>query len=110
MTDDWRPTGRNDGAGHDGESAHRRDRIAALVDELAIDEKLRLLRGAPDPEGMATGYVSGIERLGIPPLRLVGPARRPTGGRVGDRLSGLDFARGVVEPVARRRGRCGDRS
>ena len=71
MTDDWRPTGRNDDAGHDGESAHRRDRIAALVDELAIDEKLRLLRGAPDPEGMATGYVSGIERLGIPPLRLV---------------------------------------
>ncbi|WP_436908864.1 beta-glucosidase family protein [Halosimplex marinum] len=46
-------------------------RIDALLSDLTLDEKLRLVRGRPDPEGRATGYVPGVERLDIPPLRLV---------------------------------------
>ncbi|QLH81423.1 beta-glucosidase family protein [Halosimplex pelagicum] len=46
-------------------------RIDALLSELTLDEKLRLVRGRADPEGRATGYLPGIERLDIPPLRLV---------------------------------------
>lgn len=46
-------------------------RVESLIDELTLDEKLELLHGAPDPEGVATGYIPPIERLDIPPLRLV---------------------------------------
>lgn len=45
--------------------------IDALVDELTLEEKIRLVHGESDPDGTATGYVPGIERLAIPPLRLV---------------------------------------
>ncbi|MDS0282838.1 beta-glucosidase [Haloarcula onubensis] len=45
--------------------------IDALVDELTRAEKLSLVRGAPDPESRATGYLPGVPRLDIPPLRLV---------------------------------------
>ncbi|GAA0531597.1 glycoside hydrolase family 3 C-terminal domain-containing protein [Halorubrum ejinorense] len=44
---------------------------ADLVAELTLTEKVRLVHGAVDPAGRATGYVSGVERLGIPPLGLV---------------------------------------
>ena len=47
------------------------DTIDRLVDSLTRGEKLALVRGAADPTGTATGYVPGVERLGIPPLRLV---------------------------------------
>lgn len=47
------------------------DRIDRLVEELTIEEKLRLVRGAEDPDGTATGYVPGVERLDVPPFRLV---------------------------------------
>lgn len=43
----------------------------ALPDELPIEEQLRLVRGRADPTGGATGYLPGIDRLDIPPLRLV---------------------------------------
>ncbi|QPV64285.1 glycoside hydrolase family 3 C-terminal domain-containing protein [Halosimplex litoreum] len=49
----------------------RDGRIDALLAELTRDEKLRLVRGRPDPEGRATGYLPGVERLDIPPLGLV---------------------------------------
>lgn len=47
------------------------DRVDRLVDELALEEKLRLVHGAEDPDGTATGYVPGVERLDVPPFRLV---------------------------------------
>ncbi|MGW7267955.1 beta-glucosidase [Streptomyces sp. NPDC054842] len=51
-------------------------RVESLVARLTLDEKISLLHGAtdPDPLGQA-GYVPGVPRLGIPPLRLAdGPA------------------------------------
>jgi beta-glucosidase len=45
--------------------------IDALLAELTRAEKLSLLRGTTDPEGTATGYLPGVPRLDIPPLRLV---------------------------------------
>jgi beta-glucosidase len=45
--------------------------IDALVSELTRDEKRSLVRGATDPDGTATGYLSGVPRLDIPPFRLV---------------------------------------
>ncbi|WP_135303228.1 beta-glucosidase [Haloarcula amylovorans] len=45
--------------------------VDALVSELTRAEKLSLVRGTRDPEGTATGYLAGVERLGIPPFRLV---------------------------------------
>jgi beta-glucosidase len=55
--------------------------IDALLDAMKLDEKLTLLHGAEDPTGKAgAGYVPGVERLGIPPLRLAdGPAGIRTG-------------------------------
>lgn len=46
-------------------------RIRAVVDDLSLAEKLRLVHGAADPDEKATGYIPGIERAGVPPLRLV---------------------------------------
>jgi beta-glucosidase len=57
------------------------ERVESLLSELRTEEKLRLLRGAPDPEGVATGYVPPVDRLGIPALRLVDG---PLGVRPGD--------------------------
>jgi len=45
--------------------------IDALVAELTRAEKLSLVRGTNDPAGTATGYLPGIPRLDVPPLRLV---------------------------------------
>ncbi|MFD6918082.1 beta-glucosidase [Streptomyces virginiae] len=51
-------------------------RIDALLERLTLDEKTALLHGAPDPTFLGqAGYVPGVPRLGIPPLRLTdGPA------------------------------------
>lgn len=50
--------------------------VAALVAAMTLEEKLALLRGAADPEALGNaGYIAGVPRLGIPPLRSVdGPA------------------------------------
>ncbi|MEV0173796.1 glycoside hydrolase family 3 C-terminal domain-containing protein [Streptomyces sp. NPDC050803] len=51
-------------------------RVEGLLAKLTLDEKISLLHGAtdPDPLGQA-GYIPGVKRLGIPPLRLAdGPA------------------------------------
>ena len=45
--------------------------IDALVSELTREEKLSLVHGTVDPEGTATGYLPGVDRLDIPPFRLV---------------------------------------
>jgi len=47
------------------------DYIEALLARLSRAQKLALVRGATDPEGTATGYLSGVDEAGIPPFRLV---------------------------------------
>ncbi|GAA0718217.1 hypothetical protein GCM10009060_07800 [Halorubrum trapanicum] len=47
-----------------------RDDVAAVVAELTLAEKVGLVHGTVDAEGTATGFVSGVERVGIPPIRL----------------------------------------
>ncbi len=55
--------------------------VESLLDDLTREEKLTLVRGAPDPEGTSTGYLPGVPRLDIPPLRLVdGPMGIRAGG------------------------------
>ncbi|MCX4910604.1 beta-glucosidase [Streptomyces sp. NBC_00878] len=51
-------------------------RVEGLLTRLTLDEKLSLLHGATDPKHLGqAGYVPGVERLGIPSLRLAdGPA------------------------------------
>ncbi|MFJ6675019.1 glycoside hydrolase family 3 C-terminal domain-containing protein [Actinosynnema sp. NPDC091369] len=51
-------------------------RVTILLSQLTLDEQARLLRGITTPAGEhAVGYVAGVPRLGIPPLRLTdGPA------------------------------------
>lgn len=39
--------------------------------KLPLEEKLRLVRGRADPTGRATGYLPGIDRLDVPPVRFV---------------------------------------
>ncbi|WP_330329279.1 glycoside hydrolase family 3 C-terminal domain-containing protein [Streptomyces sp. NBC_00536] len=56
-------------------------RVDALLERLTLDEKTALLHGAVDPAPLGqAGYVPGVPRLGIPPLRL---ADGPAGVRVG---------------------------
>ncbi|MFC6825047.1 beta-glucosidase [Halopelagius fulvigenes] len=45
--------------------------IDDIVDELTLREKVSLVHGTVDPEARATGYVGGVERLDVPPFRLV---------------------------------------
>ncbi|MFC6729424.1 glycosyl hydrolase, partial [Natronoarchaeum mannanilyticum] len=68
------------------------DAVAGLVESLTRAEKLDLVRGAVDPEGTATGYVPGVERLGIPELRLVD-------GPLGVRIPG-ESATAFPAPIA----------
>ncbi|MFJ9041675.1 beta-glucosidase [Streptomyces sp. NPDC102406] len=51
-------------------------RVESLLRRLTLDEKLTFLHGATDPRDLGqAGYVPGVPRLGIPPLRLAdGPA------------------------------------
>ena len=79
------------------------ERVASLLDELTIEEKLRLIRGGPDPEGVATGYVSPIERLEIPALRLVdGPLGvRPEDGSATGFPASISLAASWNPPLAR---------
>lgn len=50
--------------------------VEALLGAMTLDEKLSFLYGASDPENRGqAGYIPGVPRLGIPPLRLTdGPA------------------------------------
>ncbi|MFJ8948515.1 beta-glucosidase [Streptomyces sp. NPDC102381] len=51
-------------------------RVEALLGRLTLDEKLTFLHGADDPQDLGqAGYIPGVPRLAIPPLRLAdGPA------------------------------------
>ncbi|MEU0881861.1 glycoside hydrolase family 3 C-terminal domain-containing protein [Lentzea sp. NPDC005914] len=51
-------------------------RVNALLEQLTVDEEATLLHGILEPPGeRVVGYVAGIPRLDIPPLRLTdGPA------------------------------------
>lgn len=50
--------------------------IDALLGAMTVEEKVSFLYGATDPESLGqAGYMPGVPRLGIPPLRLTdGPA------------------------------------
>ncbi|MGA5502850.1 beta-glucosidase family protein [Streptomyces umbrinus] len=62
-------------------------RVEGLLTKLTLDEKLALLHGATDPKALGqAGYVPGVERLGIPPLRL---ADGPAGVRVKQHATAL---------------------
>ncbi|MBD0742465.1 beta-glucosidase [Streptomyces sp. CBMA152] len=62
-------------------------RVAALLSRLTLDEKLTLLHGADDPHSLGqAGYLPGVPRLGIPPLRL---ADGPAGVRVARHATAL---------------------
>jgi beta-glucosidase len=52
-----------------------------LVSQMTLDEKIAMLHGDRDPENLGqAGYLPGVPRLGIPPLRLSdGPAGVRTG-------------------------------
>ncbi|MEV7288454.1 glycoside hydrolase family 3 C-terminal domain-containing protein [Streptomyces sp. NPDC093252] len=62
-------------------------RAGALLEQLTLDEKISLLHGATDPAPLGqAGYVPGVKRLGIPPLRL---ADGPAGVRVARHATAL---------------------
>ncbi|MFK4070635.1 beta-glucosidase [Streptomyces sp. NPDC029674] len=87
--------------------AHAAARVESLVGRLTLDEKISLLHGAKDPEGLGqAGYVPGVPRLGIPPLRL---ADGPAGVRVAARATALPapvlLASAFDPALARRYGR-----
>jgi beta-glucosidase len=52
-----------------------------LLSQMTLDEKIAMLHGDRDPENLGqAGYLPGVPRLGIPPLRLSdGPAGVRTG-------------------------------
>lgn len=82
-------------------------RVESLIGRLTLDEKISLLHGADDPEGLGqAGYVPGVPRLGIPPLRL---ADGPAGVRVAARATALPapvlLASAFDPELARRYGR-----
>ncbi|MEE1755475.1 beta-glucosidase family protein [Streptomyces sp. SP18CS02] len=58
-----------------------------ILARLTLDEKLTFLHGAKDPAGLGqAGWIPGVPRLGIPPLRL---ADGPAGVRVTARATAL---------------------
>ncbi|NUO45563.1 MAG: beta-glucosidase, partial [Streptomyces sp.] len=78
-----------------------------LLARLTLDEKISLLHGATDPASLGqAGYVPGVERLGIPPLRL---ADGPAGVRVTRHATALPapvmLASAFDPELARRYGR-----
>ncbi|MFB6073468.1 MAG: beta-glucosidase [Haloarculaceae archaeon] len=82
------------------------DAVSDLLESLTVEEKVGLVHGAIDPEGTATGYVPGVERLGVPELRL---ADGPLGVRAGDEPAtsfpaGLALSSTFDPDLARRQG------
>lgn len=49
----------------------RSDRVSRLLAELRPAEMVGLVHGAVDLDGESMGYIPGVDRLGIPPLRMV---------------------------------------
>ncbi|MDT9700392.1 glycoside hydrolase family 3 N-terminal domain-containing protein [Streptomyces sp. P17] len=87
--------------------AQGRPRVEDLLAKLTLDEKISLLHGATDPAPLGqAGYVPGVGRLGIPPLRL---ADGPAGVRVTAHATALPapvlLASAFDPELARRYGR-----
>ncbi|WP_089105555.1 beta-glucosidase family protein [Streptomyces hyaluromycini] len=62
-------------------------RVEGLLARLTLDEKISLLHGADDPGSLGqAGYVPGVPRLDIPPLRL---ADGPAGVRITEHATAL---------------------
>ncbi|MFF7985659.1 beta-glucosidase [Streptomyces sp. NPDC007901] len=62
-------------------------RVERLIARLTLDEKISLLHGATDPGSLGqAGYVPGVPRLNIPPLRL---ADGPAGVRITEHATAL---------------------
>ena len=69
-------------------------RVQQLIRTMTLDEKLSFVSGRSDPEGMGeAGYIPGVPRLGIPPLRL-------TDGPAGVRLLNKTGSTALPAPVA----------
>src|SRR5262245_49708530 len=51
-------------------------RVRALIEQMTLDEKLAMVQGSRDPAyNGGAGYVAGVPRLDVPPLRLAdGPS------------------------------------
>jgi beta-glucosidase len=73
----------------DNSTPTRDDRVERLIAQMTLDEKLGLLEGQLEPDAPGkqyqAGYIAGIPRLGIPPLKLAdGPpgvaTRQPSTG------------------------------
>ena len=82
------------------------DSVEATLDRLSRQQKLSLVRGAPDPEGTATGYLPGVESAGVPPFRLVdGPLGiRAEGERATAFPASIATAAAFDTDLARRQG------
>ena len=51
-------------------------RVAELVRQMTVDEKLSLLHGGTNPHGIGeSGYLPGVPRLGVPPVLLADGAQ-----------------------------------
>lgn len=62
-------------------------RVRGLIARLTLDEKISLVHGATDPRRLGqAGYLPGVERLGIPELRL---SDGPAGVNVTESATGL---------------------
>lgn len=62
-------------------------RVEGLLAKLTLDEKISLLHGTTDPNSLGqAGYIPGVPRLNIPPLRL---ADGPAGVRVSQHATAL---------------------
>jgi len=69
-------------------------RVQQLIHAMTLDEKLSFVSGTSDPEGMGeAGYIPGVPRLDIPPLRL-------TDGPAGVRLLNKTGSTALPAPVA----------
>ncbi len=52
-------------------AGHATGRVERLVGQMTLDEKLSFVHGLGDPNSMGqSGYVPGVERLGIPEVRM----------------------------------------
>lgn len=69
------------------------DRVADLIEQLPLDEKIDLIHGEVDPSGMATGWVPPNERLDIPSLALIDG---PLGVRAGDGSPSTGFPASIA--------------
>src|SRR5262245_45512360 len=51
-------------------------RVQALLEQMTLEEKLAMVQGSRDPAyNGGAGYIAGVPRLDVPPLRLAdGPA------------------------------------